>query len=253
MNTIPIKHSKCAVVIPYYTSNLKAIERYCLEGTLKVLRDNHDIYFMRPLDLEDDQYTRDFLSYVVSRNSMLSVETYCRFLLEPDFYNYFLLYDRVLIVQVDAILLRDDILAWVEKDFDYIGAPWFNRLVFRPEFYRSINSNAGDRLDVGNGGLCMLNPRSFLHLQRKYREIFKSFYKYTGPNAGQEALYSFLCREDQFFKLSSRSEACLFSLELEARRQILEQKVLPMGFHAVYKYDLDLWMEIFPNSPTPND
>jgi len=249
MEFIPSKHSKCAVVIPYYKNDLKDIEIYCLEKSLAVIGHQHDVYFMMPLGLENGRNSDNFYSYYVSGNHLKSVETYCRFLLEPDLYASFCRYDKILILQVDAVLLRDDIISWASKDFDYIGAPWFDRLIFRPSFTRLVNPNASERLDVGNGGLCMINPRGFLYLQNRYSEIFEEFYKYTGPNAGQEALYSFLCREDEFLKVASRDVASLFSLELNAREQIEIQGVLPMGFHSLFKYDLDLWLSLFPDSP----
>jgi hypothetical protein len=86
-------------------------------------------------------------------------------------------------------------------------------------------------------------------LQRKYPEAFSEFSTYTGPDAGQEVLYAYLCREDPNLKVAPAEVAAKFSLELDARQQIQKQNMLPMGFHALYKYDFELWVHLFPNSP----
>ena len=107
------------------------------------------------------------------------------------------------------------------------------------------------KLDVGNGGLCMVNPRSVLYIISKHIELFKEFSSRSGGQLNSDALYAFVGLIDPEFKLASRNMAVEFSLELDAKRAIRDSGKFPMGFHAMYKYDLDLWRNIFPDSPDP--
>lgn len=247
----PCKNSRCAVVVPYYTNPTNPIERFCLSQSVEALKENNDIYFLCPIGMEPSHGYTSVTNIIISSNHLCSVESYCRWLLEPELYTLFIKYDRLLILQFDAIVLRDELQYWAAQPYDFIGAPWFDMLIFRPSFRASnYPKSSNDRLDVGNGGLCMINPRSFLYLQSKYKEVFSEFSVVTGPKAGQEALYSYLCREDENMRLPDRKVAACFSLELGARDYIRSSEgKLPMGFHAMYKYDPDLWMRLFPGSP----
>jgi hypothetical protein len=247
---LPVKNSRCAVVIPYYTNSPKSIELFCLTHSLEVLDDSHDVYFLCPIGLEVPVQYQQYNIVRISANHLSSVEAYCRWLLEREPYEFFLSYDYMLILQFDAILVRNELSFWSRQGYDFIGAPWFDHLIFRPTFKSSkwpVSQNKF--LEVGNGGFCLINPRSFLYLQTKYSDAFSEFSTYTGPSAGQEALYAYLCREDPALTIAPAEVAAKFSLELDARDAILRQKMLPMGFHALYKYDLDLWYHLFPTSP----
>jgi hypothetical protein len=95
----------------------------------------------------------------------------------------------------------------------------------------------------------MINPRSIVYFLEKYKQLVEEFSLRSGSQAHCDALLAFLGVIDTGFKIAPPDVAAVFSLELEARQAILRQGRLPMGFHALYKYDPELWRQIFPDSP----
>lgn len=247
---VPSKSSRCLVFVPYYKQELTALERFCLEKSIDTLRESFDIVLACPIGIKPPSYS-GCTTIAFSANHFADVSSYCRWLLEPEIYQFSLLYDYMLILQLDAIVFKNDLNKWCSMGFDFVGAPWSGRVSFSYRFKSRPNLNAEvTRLDVGNGGLCLINPRSFLGLQRLYPDVFLEWYTLTGPNAGQEALYCFLGERTPFFKMPTKEQASLFSLELDARNWININNELPLGFHAMFKYDADLWRELFPSSPS---
>jgi hypothetical protein len=58
---------------------------------------------------------------------------------------------------------------------------------------------------------------------------------------------------DKTFKIPGCMEAARFSLELNARESILASGKLPMGFHALFKYDSNLFDFLFPEAKLPDN
>jgi hypothetical protein len=252
---LPQKTHRCAVVIPTHKNEFSEIEKFCIRQTYKLLFDNWDVFFIIPKELEN----KEFISFKGVRfiefpkMNFVGVDNYNKLRLSEDIYKLFLLYGRILIAEPDAIVIKDEIEQWCGKPYDFIGAPWFESLTITPNFLSLPDfSGIPIKLDVGNGGLCMLNPRAFLFVISKYRSLFIEFAKRTGGQLNNEALYSFIGMIDPTsLKLAPRDDAALFSLELFARDAIRTSGKLPMGFHAMYRYDYDLWRNLFPDSPYP--
>jgi hypothetical protein len=91
-----------------------------------------------------------------------SIQTYSRLLLTPMFYETLLDYDYILIYQPDALVFSDQLPAFCEAGYDYIGAPIFRK-------------HTGGKLQlsrVGNGGMSLRKVSSFLAAlnSRRYTE-----------------------------------------------------------------------------------
>jgi len=246
----PLKNGNCAVLIPTHKTNFSTLEQYCLHRTITVLR-RWDIIFLIPEDAEIGHIEEFPVKVLRCKSGNFGrIDRYNRWLLSPEFYQEFVLYERILICHPDAILVRDEIEIWAEKNIHYIGAPWFNSLTFSPAFATRPELNNGIvTLNVGNGGLSLRNPRQFLEVIDRHRSIIGEFCLNTGVNCNEDALLAYIGHIDSKFRVASHEEAASFSLELNARSQILSTGQIPMGFHAMYKYDPELWMAIFPDSP----
>ena len=95
--------------------------------------------------------------------------TYSDLLLTPDFYRMYSDYDYMLIYQLDAWVFRDELQYWVDKNYDYIGAPWvprdyiYKRYIIYPlvKIYSHFCHNLlyiphrGINFHVGNGGFSL--------------------------------------------------------------------------------------------------
>ena len=247
----PIKDSRCAVVVPTHKCVFTQIERYCIECTVRTLF-NWDVFFLIPdnLDLSGLGGFGAINFIKINREYFVSTDSYNKLRIGHFFHEIFFGYDRLLVVEPDAIVFSDEIAGWHRRDFDYIGAPWFGKLSLKSGF-KSVSELHGRtfNLAVGNGGLCMINPRSIVYFLQKYDKLVSEFLSLSGSQAHSDAFFAFLGVIDGGFKIAPTDVASVFSLELDARQAILNQGRLPMGFHALYKYDRELWSQLFPDSP----
>ena len=107
---------------------------------------------------------------------------YNRLLISKDFYQRFARYDYMLIYQLDAYVFRDELDEWCNREYDYIGAPWF-------ENYASHDD--GSRLwSVGNGGFSLRRIKTFI-------EILND----NNPVLGSRALYERYSERPMLVKL----------------------------------------------------
>lgn len=252
---VPRNSCRCAVLIPTHKVEFLPIEKYCINKTIKTLC-RWDVFFIIPESLSSNLSTffPEVESIKFEDKNFQNIDQYNRFRLSAELHKKFILYDRMLICEPDAIVMNDHIDRWSALPIDYVGAPWFNLITMNPNFESRPDLNGVEyKLDVGNGGLCMVNPRSILHILDKHSDLVKEFMLRSGGQLNSDAFLAFLGGIDSEFKLASRAEAVEFSLELDANRALLESGRLPMGFHAMYKYDPKLWQYIFPDSPDPQD
>ena len=103
-----------------------------------------------------------------------------RLMLSREFYGTFSHYSYILIYQLDALVLSDQLVQWCETGLDYVGAPWL-----KCEVTPWVNEPA-----VGNGGFSLRKVPSFLEVlsSNKYsvdpETYFVAAYFYP-PRGGQ--------------------------------------------------------------------
>jgi len=202
---------------------------------------------------------------------------YNRLLTSSLFYERFLADEWILICQLDCLVFRDELQAWIDMNYDYIAPPWFVKFLETPEL---------GLWRVGNGGFSLRKVRSYLRvLQQK---IPRGFYypkhgsspwetTYPEPERGmyerllpwyvkynplwrrvtiEEELRRFPRNEDLFwameapkfdptFRVAGAEESLPFAFEMSPR-WCYEQNgnKLPFGCHAWARYDREFWMEM---------
>jgi glycosyltransferase involved in cell wall biosynthesis len=146
----------CAVVIPTHKPVLVGSDLDSFMNTLQTIKDR-DIYVVTPSDLNtkwfDDfraQHQVDFRVCKQKIGFLGSIENYNLMALSTDFYRQFENYDYILIVHLDAYVLRDELQAWINLNYDYIGAP-----LFLPRGSRSSNLWSKMAPQGGNGGFSL--------------------------------------------------------------------------------------------------
>ena len=155
-----VQPQKIGIVIPIYkeipTSNeLKALEQCCC------VLNRYPITTISPSTLSLENYTVVFERYKIHHipihfecEYFSSVRGYNKLMLSKFFYESFTEFDNILIYQLDAFVFRDELTEWCEKEYDYIGAPWF-------EGYKTYEE--GRKLyKVGNGGFSLRKVSAFL-------------------------------------------------------------------------------------------
>lgn len=229
-----------AVVIPLYKSTVSASEALSLRQAGTVLG-NHPIIFICPDKLSIEAYLAIIPTAAVKRfsdNYFQNVEGYSRLLLSPDFYKTFLSFEYILIHQTDAYVFRDELFAWCNKGYDYVGAPWLERppLVKGKPKVDIQNWFIGR---VGNGGFSLRKVKSHYNNTRLFRPIVRFVEKNEDMFWGL-----FLYWLNPFFKRPTWQEALCFAFEMNPRKAFeLTNQQLPFGVHAWEKYDKEFWEE----------
>ena len=161
------KTSLCAVVIPVYKRELSHTDRLSLRQCLRLLS-AYEIVFVTYQQLDTCAYSElcrehgvhPRYEYFPRRYFTAGLYGYNALMLSKQFYRRFLGCQYTLIYQLDAYVFRDELSAWCEKGYDYIGAPWFSST--------SIDAppQPGSKYHhiVGNGGFSLRKPEAFLRL-----------------------------------------------------------------------------------------
>lgn len=234
------------VVVPIYQSNLSELERYSLQSSISRINPGRDIVFIGPSGLDLDFYLNKYpdIPFVSFENDYFkSIQGYSRLLLSVDFYQLFSEYEFMLILQTDAILLKDDLDEWCSRLYDYVGAPWPDGI----EVFVNLGRFDGSfgkkiRAHVGNGGLSLRRIRKCTGLINEFPDAIKLFLK-TGSS--EDIFFGVMGMLSSNFILPNEIVASSFSLELKPEYYYaVNEGVTPMGGHAWWKYNPKFWMEL---------
>jgi hypothetical protein len=277
-----------SILIPIYKTFPTKLEEISIRQTLRVFR-NAEIYFICPNSLSCSEYSMILNEEGIKPNFsrfddsyFSSISSYNGLLLSKSFYQRFISYEYLLIIQTDAFVFRDELEKWVQYGYDYVGAPWFEGLT-TPSSQRMIG--------VGNGGFSLRKVKSFidildswrfsiqplyslLDLCRQYMElensqahklsikkqftyILKSLIRSSGYNNNLEFYKSnFSINEDLFisnffpcifpdFRIPDPDLAKFFAFEINPAYLFHScNQQLPFGCHGWYKYEPDFWWPI---------
>lgn len=268
--------SVCIIIPVYKDIGISdTFELITLKQGLTVLN-NYTFYLIGPKAVKWSTYQQLFEQYNVSFNVKIFPDKYfndlggySRLLLAPLFYRSFKAYDYMLIYQTDAFVFKDELQSWCNKNFDYIGAPWFEK-------FSSTNSNA-PFVPGGNGGFSLRKIDAHLKVLHSFSYIIPPVANWKKRMSQQLSLAGFIREacgflldvtvrnntywllnsyrgfEDQFwclvaarnfswFKIPGYKEAINFAIEMQPRRVFdINNHRLPFGCHAWWKYDLDFW------------
>lgn len=252
------------IVIPIYKSSLDPIEEISIKSLKNIVEDkNYDIYFITHMGINRENYIKYFpkakFKYF-KRSYFENTKTYSYLCLSYDFYNRFSAYEFMLIYQLDCYLFRDEISAWCNKNYDYIGAPIFsNNAGWSLE---KIDQNGKVILSpvVGNGGLSLRKIETFKNMFDPNGE-FRQEYELT-DKIFKKVIYEdwYICNVISRFydiHIASWEDACKFSLDMnvEAFYDASDSNELPMGTHAWDK-NIRFWKKVIPelkNNKTVSD
>jgi hypothetical protein len=137
------------IVLPIYRPHLTPDECLALDH-LEAALGAHEIVVVAPrsLDAPIDGFecVRFDDAYFESRTA------YSRLLLSAEFYRAFVHFDCMLVYQLDCLVFSDELAAWCERGYDYIGAP-----LFRDPGHADAGFSR-----TGNGGFSLRRIRAFL-------------------------------------------------------------------------------------------
>ena len=172
--------------------------------------------------------------------------SYNRMLVSESFYRVFARYEYILIYQLDSLVFSNQLEDWCRKDYDYVGAPWFERW-HRARSAR--NESIDDVIDgfgtVGNGGFSLRKVDAALAvLTAAHHPLYdRHVQNVLAGNLHEDIFWSFLAPQllDRF-RIPSPREALLFAFETEPRYCYRENhQRLPFGCHGWPSYEREFW------------
>ena len=211
----------CTIIIPIYKpyTLLSEFESASLNQIVKVMSD-WNLTIICPQDMEVNDYMtiHEFNVIRFENKHFESVRTYNALCQSPDFYKAFDT-DYILLYQLDAWIFEDNLQYFLDKGYDYIGAPH--------EDY--IHKD----LVVGNGGFSLRKVATFIHVCEttdfsKCRQTWEDIV-FTNDCADQ-------------LNIADIDTAYEFAWQQLPARHMTRLGKLPMGCHSLQKYsDWAFW------------
>lgn len=261
---------RAAVVVPLYKPSLTISEEFSLRHTLDVLG-RHDIYVIGPENLREflERYKArtgsNFKLALYQDKFFDSINGYNALMMSKHFYEAFDDYEYMLIAQTDALVISDQLDAWCDRGYSYVGAPWLAG-EYQPERPLAFQG-------VGNGGFSLRKIGDFIRFlsvpqyvpnitlsyyfngrQNAYKFVRKAIHKFVlsynfppfMPRVSEDIFWGLLVpRCSSFFSVPSAEDAISFAFEAEPSYLYeLNNYQLPFGCHAWEKYDKAFWEKV---------
>jgi len=277
-----MQQTNCSIIIPVYKKKPSESELLSLTQCLAVLGE-YPISFVCPNKLDTSFYENICKSKgvepIVERfddDFFNGLVDYSRLLLNVGFYKKFVKFDYILLYQLDAWVFENQLEYWCKKQYDYIGAPWFDG-------FDEADENSKILAAGGNGGFSLRKVKSviaaleeatslaamfrstltFNDLLRTYNPKYRFlialyvplifwqkvrpdnqlYFKFKNSTKYEDIVFvELLSKFCSNFIIPPVEEAMRFSFEAQPAR--LFQKtggVLPFGCHAYEKYDFSFW------------
>ena len=166
---------KIATVTPIYKEHQTAEEEISLRH-LKHHLESYNTFAIVPSGLQNVPSFLEIKEF--PRKYFQSTHSYNKLMLSKQFYQSFANFDYILIYQLDCLVFSDQLYAWCEKGYDYIGAPFFRNYDDNGTPLFKNNETPKDGLCcVGNGGFSLRKVSTFLKvLSSSEYEIDPHFY-----------------------------------------------------------------------------
>lgn len=238
------------VLVPVYQPTLAPLEQYSLDVSLAALA-GRPVTFIAPQGLDRRYYQERYpqVAFTAFDDSFFaSIQGYNRLLLDAAFYQRFAEHSHLLILQTDAVVLRDELDAWCATPYDYLGAPWPDG----HELFVNLDRFDGERgkrmkVHVGNGGLSLRRIDKSIALLREFPQASMVFSQ-TGSN--EDLFFAFMGALSADFVLPGEIAASRFAMELRpSYYRAVNGGHAPMGGHAWWKYEPGFWKGLLPASP----
>jgi glycosyltransferase involved in cell wall biosynthesis len=251
----------CVIVFPLY-ERPNPVELSFLENGIRLTQGFKQV-LVAPEGLQIDASFGSLEQLEVKRFSkhyFEGIKGYNQLLLSKGFYTTFSLFDYILIHQADVFLFKNELALWCEKNYDYIGAPWFrpdklnrgflfNTLQHLKLMLKKNKLYASRYNKVGNGGLSLRKVGTALKvLDTVPASLLKKYTLAEGPEFNEDIFWSLEAPAIlSSYRIPEMNEAMHFAVEFEPTRafQLLNQQ-LPFGCHAPLKHDIEFWKKLIP-------
>lgn len=234
------KQSLVTIVIPVYKPQLTQEESISLQQCVRILN-KYPMYLVTFADLDISTYQMYGAFNIAFFDSQYfkDIAGYNQLMISYHFYERFKEYQYMLIYQLDAYVFYDELIYWCQQGYDYIGAPWFERV---------SDTNHHEFFGVGNGGFSLRKIPSFLKVLKNLRRL-EILQQYNQSNT-RSKLYSFLSMcsqmvypqgEPECVKEFSKNEDGFWTIKLQKRfNRFFSRKIIPKIFLTLLKKRLSI-------------
>lgn len=228
---------KVVIVVPTYKETLSIVEQISLCQLQRVLGAYPKV-FIAPegLKINYNGLEKGFSTEFFNKAYFSSITGYSCLCLSKELYERFSDYDYMLLCQLDAFVFNDRLMEFVNKGYDYIGAPVYR---YVPHWH-AIGTN------VGNGGFSLRKISSCIKMlehapswlpDNPFYDIFKC----------TEDLFWAYCsiKKELDFKIPKQKEALEFAIQdnvAHAYERFNELK--PFACHGWYKWDCRFFLKL---------
>jgi hypothetical protein len=245
--------SQLSVVVPVYRPVLDAHETVSLESAFRVLGGHH-LVMVKPEGLDTRELQARFPFKAVETFDpayFASIQGYNRLLLSTGFYQRFIGSTYLLICQLDVFVFRDELASWVERGYDYVGAPWVSRSAASLLLHRAgmalgrLWPGRRERVfpyqlrnRVGNGGFSLRRVETHHRLSVVLKDAIDRYLRNQGTHHFHEDVFWSLepGRLGQPHRTPGVEEAMSFAWDVNpSRLHALSGGRLPMAAHGWYK------------------
>ncbi len=178
--------NECVIVVPLHRSTLRESELIAIDRCVGVWGERYDIVVVCPTGSDFSQLVECYpalKTLQVKPEMMNSIASYNKMLLSSEFYELFADYNYMLIYQADCFVFEDRLTEWLERGYDYIGAPWHFELSgftifghFIGAILRTLRIYHTDYFrygEVGNGGLSLRKISAFMEHCKNRKKLSK--------------------------------------------------------------------------------
>lgn len=244
------------IIIPIYKSDFENFEILSLESSFKHFS-QYTITFVCPENLSltflnQYEFIKNYQVEFFKPDYFKNIDGYNKLLLSTEFYNRFKKDKFILICQTDVYVFENKLENWIEKNYDYVGAPWIasNRNfintsldslnnLFRKVFNKK-EKNIERIFKVGNGGFSLRKTEKFIEICDLEAENIKQFFldKPTSEYHIEDVFWSLYVgkKYKNIFQIPTWQEALDFCIDRKPKLAIeLNQNKLPMACHGFNK------------------
>jgi hypothetical protein len=234
------------IVIPIYKVEFDLEEQRLVDRMFAVFS-KRELTLVGPESIDLGYYKERYPSakFITFQSTYFeSVHGYSRLLLSKAFYEAFDDKEFLLISQPDVYVFRDDLDIWLQKPYDYVGAPWPSGFSVKVNIGRFANEAGGTLLTafVGNGGFSLRRIKQCIKLLEHDKEV-ANWFSESGSN--EDLFYGLVGSAAVSFILPTPIAASTFAMETHPESlYALNGHTLPIAAHAFRKYSPRFWEQI---------
>lgn len=258
-----IPSSTLQIIIPIHKSSLNEYETISLNRCFKIL-DQYTIVMIKPTSLNtyDIEQKYPFSRIELFEDAFFkSISSYNHLLLSTDFYKRFEQSEYILILQPDVYIFSDNLSYWIEKGYDYVGAPWFSSTMLSNIIHqlkmhcskliygeKDIVYRFETRNRVGNGGFSLRKVSTHIELSILMKDHIQHYLNNQGIHHFNEDIFWSIEPHKKGYKHNTPSakEALQYAFDINPKRLFkLNNNTLPMACHGWFKKKhLKFWLPI---------